>query len=108
MSKFHIGMLRASALAVLNAIAKDDYQAFISKAAKLITLAHKLGIDLNEALPTSVVKLIKDLTWKLYLKSGLKEHIFIVWFYVGGLTIPSESLEVLKSLVCLPKSPALR
>ena len=112
-SKFHIGMIRASALAVLNAINSGTGKAIIAKAAKLRLLAGKLNADLKEVLPATVLKVIDKVLSNLSLKAlcagNTKQAVSIDVLQMAFWFKHCTAVEgVLKSLVSLPKLPALR
>lgn len=78
-SKFHTGMLKASALSVLNAINNGKTKAIIAKSAKLVLLATKLNIVLQDVLPKSVMFVIAKVLNLLALKAKAEQlkEVFI-------------------------------
>lgn len=107
-SKFHAGMLKASALAVLNAIAKDNYQAVISKSAKLMLLATKLNVKLHDVLPKSVVNCIRNILTKLYVNwHGVHTNLCALALSVGWGFVTKNNIAVIATLVKLPKNTCI-
>ncbi len=113
-SKFHTGMIKASALSVLYAIDSNNGKAIIAKSAKLVLLATKLNIVLHDALPNSVMLVITNVLNKLAMKAK-SEHIkeavtdvaFCFLFRTTYLANRAD-YETLASLLTLPKLSALR
>jgi hypothetical protein len=105
-------MIRASALAVLKAIAKEDYQTVIVKAAKLKLLAVKMDIHLKEALPASVVSVINNVLHKLYwtirVEHSISTALCSLSVSFGTRLVAESNLLAIASLLTLPKLPALR